>query len=215
MRRYFSRLYTSASTLPRLAGAAFMALVVLGAQPPAWAGHDGPKATMQAANFQVFGNGEVNLPGAAILRRTRNAVEIDIRASDLDANAAYTGWWVIFNHPKACATEPCALADLSNPDVKAAIFYATGFITGNDGVANVSAHLKAGPLPDGVEALDLGTGVKPQLKYNRGMKAEIHIILRYHDLLDTGRVAEQIGTGEFVDCSKCEDQQSAAFLSMQ
>ena len=215
MNRYIAQMLTSASPLRRLASAAFMALVVLGSQPPAWAGSDRPKATMQAANFQVFGNGEVTLPGAAILRRTASAVDIDIRASDLDANAAYTAWWVIFNHPKACATEPCALADLSNPDVKAAIFYATGFITGSDGVANVSAHLKTGPLPDGVDVLDLGAGVKPQLKYGRGMKAEIHIILRYHDQLDTGRVAEQIGTGEFVNCSSCEDQQSAAFLSMQ
>ena len=215
MNRYFSRVFTSASTLRRLAGASFMALIVLSAQPPAWAGNDAPIATMQAANFQVFGNGEVKLPGAAILRRTKRTIDVDIRASNLEPNAAYTAWWVVFNHPKRCATEPCTGADLRNPNVKGANFYATGFITGSDGVANVSASLRVGPLPDGVEAIDFDTGFTPRLRGGRGLKAEIHIVLRYHDQIDTGRVAEQIGTGEFGDCSSCENTHAAIFLPMQ
>ena len=215
MHRYFSRVFTSASTLRRLAGASFMALVVLSSQPPAWAHDNAPKATMQAANFQVFGNGEVKLPGAAILRRTKRTIDIDIRASDLEPNAAYTAWWVVFNHPKKCATEPCTGADLRNPDVKGANFYATGFITGSDGVANVSAHLKTGPLPDGVEAIDYDTGFTPRLRGGRGMKAEIHLVLRTHGPIDTGRVAEQIGTGEFADCNMCGNEQSVVFPRTQ
>ena len=215
MNCYFSRMFTSASTLRRLAVAAFMALVVFGFHPPAWAGNDDHKAMLQAANFHVFGNSEVKLPSGAILRRARNAMEIDIRASDLEPNAAYTAWWVIFNHPRACATEPCTGADLRNPKVGGANFYATGFITGNDGVANVSAHLKAGKLPNGVESIDFDTGFKPRLKYGRGMKAEVHMVLRYHDVLDTGRVAEQISTGEFGDCGTCGNQQGAIFMPAQ
>ena len=170
---------------------------------------------LQAANLQVFGDPSTELAGAVTLLRTRRDVQAHIRASGLDPEAAYTVWWVIFNHPQACATVPCGPSDLRNPDVGAANFYATGFLTGSDGAANVDARLEAGRLPEGVESIDFGTGVRPQLRHGNGLRAEIHTVLRSHGPLAPGWVADQISSGEFGDCQFCANQQSAIFLPVK
>jgi hypothetical protein len=53
-------------------------------------------------------------------------------------------WWVIYNNPEHCATDPCTFADLGNADVQGTIVNATGHVIGNNGVGNFAAHLAEG-----------------------------------------------------------------------
>ena len=193
---------------PRSIVALLVGMLALGLSAVAEAG----QSHLQAANLQVFGDPSTDLAGAATLMRTRNEIQAQVRASGLDPEAAYTIWWVVFNNPKACATMPCGSADLRNPDVRGANFYATGFVTGTDGTANVDARLAAGRLPNGVDFIDFGTGVHPQLRRGNGLRAEIHMVLRTHGPAVPGLVAEQISTGEFGNCPMCANQQAAVFM---
>lgn len=186
--------------------AAVLGVLMLGVTAEAGQSH------LQAANLRVFGDPTTELDGAVTLQRSRRGVQARISAGGLDPNSAYTVWWVVFNNPQACATAPCAGADLRDPEVGGANFYATGFITGDDGTANVAARLDAGRLAEGVEFIDFGTGARPWLKPGNGLRAEIHVVLRGHGPLMPGEVAEQISTGEFGDCELCANQQAAIFL---
>ena len=191
--------------------AIFVSLIgLLGLGSPAWAA----QSYFQAANLHVFQDPAAELAGAVTLTRTRYWVLANIRASGLDPDAAYTAWWAIFNHPDACTTVPCSSADLRNPAVAGANVYATGFITDSAGTVNVNAHLKAGELPIGMDYIDLGTGVPPQLGKHNGLQAEIHLLLRSHGPLIAGSVDQQIGSGEF-GCEVCVNQQAATFLPVK
>ena len=196
---------------PRSIAALLAGVLALGLSAAA----EASQSHLQAVNLQAFGDPSTELAGAATLMRTRHEVQARVHASGLDPEAAYTIWWVIFNNPQACATVPCGSADLRNPAVGGANFYATGFLTGTDGTANVEAGLEAGRLPDGVESMDFGTGIRPQLRRGNGLGAEIHLIMRTHGPLALGWVAEQISTGEFVDCPMCANQQAAVFMPVR
>ena len=75
-------------------------------------------ATFQATNMIVFATG-VDAGGAGTLLRDETSVELRAEFSGLDANAAYTLWWIIFNNPEECTTGEapalCGEGDL-NPD---------------------------------------------------------------------------------------------------
>jgi hypothetical protein len=159
----------------------------------------------QTANIIDFGTGD-DIDGAATLTRTEDAVRMEIRTADLDKKAGYTTWWVIFNNPENCV-DGCGMDDLGNPQVAASIFYAGGFITGTDGAANVTAHLEAGVLAEGIDHF-----FGPGLAAGNGLEAECHAIVRSHGLLIAGLVADQIGTiGGACDVNPCEDQQAIVF----
>lgn len=111
------------------------------------------------------------------LLRTDNGITMRIRTSDLDPRAVHTVWWVIYNNPEFCATDPCGPADDFNPQTNASIFYAAGTITGGNGKANFAAHVGFGyPGPvDGVRVIDVdGPGLlNPRT-------AEVHLVIRTH-----------------------------------
>jgi len=81
---------------------------------------------------------------SATLVRTDTGLTMTIHTSGLDPGAAYTVWWVIYNNPQHCATDPCTFADLDNADVQGTILNATGHVIGNNGVGNFAAHLAEG-----------------------------------------------------------------------
>jgi hypothetical protein len=98
---------------------------------------------------------------------------------------------VVFNEPDACGG-PCGPTNLGNPAARASVFYAAGFVTGDDGVGNVTAHLDDGPLPIGVEVTPDGT--VRGLDRGNGFAAEIHVVLRSHGAPVVGQTAEQIAS---------------------
>lgn len=169
-------------------------------------GDGGERAVYQTANMHDFPGGTVPLGGATLLRH-RNSVDARIAAIGLDQNAAYTVWWVVFNNPDACVGG-CGADDLGRPETDASVFYAAGFVTGLDGIANFTAHLDAGRLPEGID-VRRGDG----LRRANGFGAEIHMIVRSHKTPMPGQVGEQIGRfgGGCGTPSICQDQQAVAF----
>jgi hypothetical protein len=148
-------------------------------------------------------------PGGATLFRSKQAVEMRIATSGLAATAAYTVWWVVFNNPAACSV-PCGVNDLGNPEVRASVFYAAGFVTGLDGTGNVSAHMEAGALPLGID-IEVGSGLEP----GNGFGAEIHMVVRTHGGITLGSVDEQIGSFNGGCAPTCANQQAAVFAPVE
>lgn len=161
--------------------------------------------TYQTTNLFMMGNPAVKKPGGATLIRSRQSVAMRIATSALDMNSSYTVWWVVFNNPSACVGG-CGLDDLGNPAVRAAVFYAAGFVTGIGNTGNVSAHAEAGALPEGVDVV-LGDGLEP----GNGFGAEIHLVVRSHGLTAPGSVDQQIGSFNGGCNPTCTDQQAAMF----
>ena len=148
--------------------------------------------------------------GAGILSRTRDRLWVTIATSGLDPDAAYTVWWVIFENPENCAGGPgaCADTDLGNAAVAGSAFLATGFVTGADGTATVSAHHEGyNMIPGGTDVL-LGNG----LSRGNGFHAEVHMVVRSHGAIVPGNVAAQISTIDGAcDVNTCADQQAIVF----
>lgn len=157
--------------------------------------------TYQTANVVDLNTG-VPVGGAATLIRTNNGVRARIATSGLDQNAAYTVWWIVWNNPSLCSA-PCGPDDLGIAGNS--VFYAAGFVTGSDGTANVTADAEAGELPAGIDVLIPG-GLQP----GRGLRAEIHMVVRSHGPITPGSVATQIGSFDAA-CAVCSDQQAVAF----
>lgn len=172
-------------------------------------------ATFQAANLIVFGTG-ADAPGAGTLLRNENSVELRAEFSGLDANAAYTLWWIIFNNPEECTTGAapalCGEGDL-NPDrdgegvnpVDRGVRNASGFITGMAGTANTTGKLKEGAFPTGPAVAGFG-------QLNDSVGAEIHIVVQTHGSPLVGSVDQQMTIPGAACNPACEDQFAIVFL---
>lgn len=161
--------------------------------------------TYQTKNMFQTGNPAILKPGGATLYRSSQGLEVRVATSGLLMNSSYTVSWVIFNNPSACVGG-CGADDLSNPDVRASVSYAAGFVTGLGDVGNVTAHLEAGALPDGVDIVQ-GAGLEP----GNGFRAEVHIVVRTHGLTNVGHVDAQIGSFNGGCNPTCTNVQSAVF----
>lgn len=156
------------------------------------------------------------VPGAsASLVRADGNVSMTLRTSELDQNAAYTVWWVIFNNPIDCSST-CGEDDIfdekglivnddgtfGTPGVNVSAVFAAGHVVGKNGVGNFGAGLREGKTS--------GALFGPGLVDAQG--AEIHLIVRSHGELIPGMVNKQIST-EPGGCSinDCVDQQFAVF----
>jgi hypothetical protein len=181
-------------------------LVVAACLASALAFADGKEPrTYQTSNMFVFGNPAVNVAGGATLYRSRQGVDMRIATSGLVMNSSYTVWWVVFNNPAGCVGG-CGLDDLANPNARASVLYAAGFVTGLGDTGNVTAHLEAGAVPDGVD-VELGSGLEP----GNGFAAEIHLVLRTHGTTNPGVVDKQIGSFNGGCNPTCSNKQAAMF----
>lgn len=190
-----------------------MAAAVFVALAPSASLADEPRF-VQVADMHVVGDDGTTLPGAGILRRNPRGVEASLHMTGLAPDSAYTVWWVIFNDPDEC-TVPCGPDDVGAGVGQ--VFHATGYVTGADGVANVSASLARGSIAEGVSRRsDVAEAADPKTEngLRAPFRAEIHLVAaRNHGPLINGRVAEQIGTiGGGCDVFACTDEQAVAFL---
>jgi hypothetical protein len=142
--------------------------------------------------------------GGATLYRGKQGVEMHLATSGLLMNSSYTVWWVIFNNPSACSV-PCGANDLGDPNVRASVLYAAGFVTGLGDTGNVSAHLETGRPPRGVD-VETGNGLEP----GNGFGAEIHLVVRTHGITLNG-AGEQIGSFNGGCNALCTNVQAAMF----
>lgn len=181
------------------------------------------KVTVETAIMHDADDAFLLKEGAGILTRSANEVWATISTSGLD-DGAYTVWWVVFNRSSNCSAgsgpDPdakCGAGDLGNPDVAASVFYATGFVT-TTGRIHLNAHLKSGSVPKGADiavgggGIGLDNGVTPGLRRNHGLKAEIHMVVRFHGTIIPKRVDEQTGSlNGGCNTNECKDVQAVAF----
>ena len=158
------------------------------------------------------------VPGAsASLVRADGNVAMTLRTSELDQNAAYTIWWVVFNNPVDCSSTSCGEDDIFDENglivnddgtfgtlgVNVSAVFATGHVVGKNGVGNFGAGLREGKTS--------GALFGPGLVDAQG--AEIHLIVRSHGEPIPGMVKEQISTEPGgCDVNVCVDQQFAIFV---
>ena len=177
--------------------AAVVLVLASGLPLTAIAGH-----AYQTANVVDFSTG---VPVAGTLTRTQQSATARIYTTGLRKKAAYTIWWVVWNDPSACAGG-CGEDDLGIAGNS--VFYAGGFVTGKDGTVNVSVHVEAGDLADGIDVLIPG-GLHP----GNGFGAEMHLIIRSHVEIIEGMADVQVGTFfGACDINTCTDDQAVAFL---
>ncbi len=174
-------------------------------------------ATFQASNVLVFGS-DVAVGGAGTLLRDETSVELRAEFSELDPNAAYTLWWIIFNNPEECTTGTapalCGSGDLDadrdgegvNP-VDRGVRNASGFITGDAGTANTTAKLREGPSPTGPAMAGFG-------QLNDSVGAEIHIVVQTHGAPLAGSVDQQMTVPGAACNTVCADQFAIIFLPL-
>lgn len=108
--------------------------------------------------------------GGSLLARTKDGVYMSFHSSGLTPGTVATAWWAFFNQPKRCATSPCGLPDLNNPDAQPSLLVATGRVVGADGTADFGAFRAVGDATGAV----FGPGLV------NAMKAEIHLVVRTH-----------------------------------
>ena len=184
----------------------------------------------QATDVFQFGTGEPRR-SAAVLTRERDRLSLSVSALDLFPNSAYTVWWVVFNQPQNCLEpnacnptgdvfeSPGVLSSTQIPITENSASRATGFVTGDDGVANFTAELIGGMLPTGTfvqhgwsEPVAPGPDDNAGLLSGNGLRAEVHALLRSHGPAVAGSVAEQISTfNGLCDVQECTNVQGMIF----
>jgi len=182
------------------------AILVLALAAPATAEH-GAKSTFQAANFHDFPGGTIPQPSAGTLTRTKQSLHANLAISGLNLGSAHTVWWVIWNKPAKCATNPCGLADLGISGN--AVIYATGFVTGESGATSITADLAAGKVPVGTFV-----SIPGELNRGNGLRAEVHMLVQDHGSIAPGMVDIQISVdgGACQQPLGCTVPQAIAFL---
>lgn len=150
-------------------------------------GESNQKQKISTQPFLTFSGHEVLQGGGSMLARSKDGVYMSFHASGLTPGIAATTWWVIFNQPRKCATSPCGLPDLNNPDAQPSLMFATGRLIGEDGAADFGAFRAVGDTTGAV----FGPGLL------NAMKAEIHLVVRSHGpafLNDPEMLQQQLST---------------------
>ena len=128
------------------------------------------------------------IPGTgSILVRTKEGVGATLHTFGLVPGNVYTLWVAVFNNPKECATNPCTVADVPNPDVQAVILWGSGQIAGEDGTADFGAFRAVG---DTSGSAGLGTGTALENPF----KAQIHLVVRSHGPVIPAMLSDQLST---------------------
>lgn len=141
-------------------------------QDPERAEHRGSNQSPRISVAPVLNFSDLSvLPAAgSSLARTREGVFMTFHTSGLTPGTVATAWWVIFNKPRNCATRPCSVADLPNPEVQSSLVNAAGRIIGADGTATYGDFLAVGDT----------TGAWTGAGLMNAFKAEIHLVTRTH-----------------------------------
>ena len=138
--------------------------------------------------FTIMGNNNV---GSSQLVRNKNGISVTLQTSGLTAGHPHTVWWVVFNEPGACGTNPCALPDLFVPAVKADVLYAAGNVIGGNGTGNFGAYLSEGDDSGSIASL---FGLPAAEGLIDAETAEVHLIARSHGPKIPGQVNDQINS---------------------
>ena len=149
--------------------------------------------------------------GSAVLNRTVDGLNLSIETSSLEADTAYSVWWLVFNNPAACI-DGCGEDDISIAEVEASLLNAAGRFVGATDSSTFAAFLPVGFMHTN------SSSENPRQLFGPGLQnidgAEIFVVIRNHGPA-SGNV-EQISTF-FGDCLNtasaegCFDAQIAIF----
>ena len=141
-------------------------------------------ATSFSTVFPIIEPGSINsslgdeVDATTMLVRRKDGVGMWFNSTDLEPNAPYTTWWVVFNKPRQCWVPcECGFIDVFDPtqamNAQTAVFWATGRMTDNNGQAVFTAQNRLNELPDGEGQFLFGPGLL-------NPAAEIHLVTRAH-----------------------------------
>ena len=157
-------------------------------------------ATHSHTKMMRTGDGSIVNGSVSKLTRHDDALSMKVKTRELEPGAAYTVWWVVFNHPENCI-DGCDGDDVGSPAVDGTILWAAGGVVGNSGVEKFYGYLPENTPP----TVDVrrGSGILT----NAG-GAEIHLVVRSHGPAIPGLVEEQITTfGGGCDINVCVNEQ--------
>jgi hypothetical protein len=121
---------------------------------------------------------------AALVRRA-DGVSFKVTTSSLRPGHAYTVWFVVINHPEACAASPCNAQDiLLNPATASQITYGAGHVSGNSGRAGFGGAFRVGPLD----------GWLPAVGLENPLTAEVQVVVNDHGTVLSAFLPDMIQT---------------------
>ena len=172
-------------------------VILFGAPSIAWS------STFQTSEVYSIATGEPTA-GGGTLSREDDSILLRISMANLDKKSTYSAWFIVFNNPAACGggSGICMEADLSNPDVGAAVRNAGGFLTGTDGTGYFVGELEVGDEPAGMA----GFGA-----LSDSMAAEVHIVIQSHSKHSIGSVSTQMTIPGGACNPDCSDQRFLIF----
>lgn len=112
-----------------------------------------------------------------MLARTDDGIFMNINTIGLVPGTVATAWIAVYNTPAACATNPCRVADLANPDVHGTTLYGGGKVVGADGTATFGGFRSVTDTT-GVFGGTVNRVILP-------LTAEIHLVVRTHGVAST------------------------------
>jgi hypothetical protein len=117
--------------------------------------------------------------GTSTLRRTDAGLSATIQSSGIPAGQAVTLWFIVFNNPSACATDPCSVVDLIfNIDAEGDFLVGGGQVIGDSAQINLGGALQVGDI-SGSGFIEIGMPARAiGLTNPRG--AEVHLALHSH-----------------------------------
>jgi len=184
----------------------FCVLLARPAEAQVNAGNAAATAEMSVSDVFPFGDTTTTIRAASSrLVRTSHSVSVTVSTRGLVPAHVYTMWWIIFADPVFCATTPCGLGDLGNPNVEATVSWATGRVADGRGQAIFTAHLVPGN-PEGFVAF--GT-----VAFNP-LVAELHQVIRDHNEIgaEGATLLQQLTTLNAGCVGDCVDVQAAIHI---
>lgn len=181
--------------LPAIGPRAAVVLLGVASILAALAPLQGPGVATRTTNSAVHrfdpypATGEPVEAGWAQLRTDGRGATLHLHTADLPVGEAVTVWWLIFNHPAACAGHsgggPCTMDDLRRDPaaVGGDLIYADGAVIDNVGTVSFTAYLQAG-----AEEGWFSNGLRDPLG------AEIHALVRTNGQIIPGMVDEMTGS---------------------
>lgn len=151
--------------------------------------------------------------GQSFLTRTDTMIVLTLEATDLVPGDAHTLWWVIFNNPSECATNPCSPNDVPNPNVQAAIGNASGNVAKSDGTIEFGGRLvrNGDDAATGHQVLFTFEDSGSLLTASSGEgDAEVHLVIQSHGQGRGGKKLREQLSMVGANCTpSCEDIQFA------
>lgn len=188
-------------------------------------------AAREPSSLRYFEDGHP-AGGVSLLMRDGDGISSKINATHLMPGAAYTYWWVVFNHPQNCSA-PCGEDDIfinGDPmqglnvhqinDVGISVLGGNGEIANRGGRATFTGVLMEGDAGD----LDVVIGPGGIFDFpwllEDAMTAEVHIVIRNHGPALSGDALEGQLTTFAANCIgldpagtfECRDEQFAIHM---